>query len=285
MDEPQISPEQEPVEDPKPHRLFPPPNEAFLVLFTAVAATLSIGVLLAKLGNEGIFLSEALFIIPPLIYLKLRKYPIKRCFRWNAISPLTLISTILIGLSLVVLLDEADRLLNMFFPMPQELQQSLNDFLNLQTLKDYLLVGFGVVLAASICEESLFRGFLQLSLEAHGRVNRAVLFGALLFALAHFNPWWMVQILILGVFLGFISWRADSTIPGMVIHGMNNTLALFSGGIEPKSQINWYTWGDHVSPAILIGAAALLFIGLKLFLRTTEMTFSSIAEAHDTSTS
>jgi membrane protease YdiL (CAAX protease family) len=143
-------------------------------------------------------------------------------------------------------------------------------FLTLETWSDYLLAGLGVVVAAAICEESLFRGFIQVSLEAHGPVTRGVLFSSLLFALAHFNPWWMVQILILGVFLGFLSWRSNSSIPGMLIHGMNNGLVLYSGGSLTGSAWAWYNMGDHVSPMILIAALAMLFLGIKLFVKWTD---------------
>jgi len=265
--------------------IYPPPNEAFLILFVALAATLTIGIALAKVGRSGIFLSELLFIIPPLIYLRIKKYPIRQIFRWNGVSIWVILATFLIGVALIILLDEVDRMMNMYFPMPAELQTSLNDFLKLDGWTDFMLVGFGVIFAAAICEESLFRGFLQSSLEANGSINRAVLFGALLFALAHFNPWWMVQILLLGVFLGFISWRANSTIPSMIIHGMNNGLALLSGGFDFDAKLKWYQWGKHVSPAVLIAAAALLFIGFKAFLRFSEETQIQETNNHGPSTS
>jgi membrane protease YdiL (CAAX protease family) len=266
---------QEPVPKPPPSPppLYPPPSEAFLVLFVALAATLILGTATLSLGKTGIFLSEIFFLVPPLIYLHRKGYNLRRCLRWNGVSGQVLVSTILIGLALVVLLDEMDRLVNLFFPMPEELQDALTRLFTLKTWVDYLIVGLGVVVIAAICEESLFRGFMQVSFEAQGSVTRAVLFTALLFALAHFNPWWMVQILILGVFLGFFSWRSASTIPGMIIHGLNNGLALLAGGDTTGAGWGWYNAGHHVAPAILIGALALLFLGLKLFIRSTEESF------------
>jgi hypothetical protein len=56
----------------------------------------------------------------------------------------------------------------------------------------------------------------------------------------------------------------------MFIHALNNGLALFSGGSLTGRQWIWYNMGDHVSPLILIGAVAMLFLGLKLFIKWTE---------------
>lgn len=263
-----------PPYEPPASPFYPPPNEVFLILIISIAAALLGGTVLVKFERTALFLTELLFLIPPVIYLRWKRYPLKKCLRWNRVNGSILIAAVFIGLSLVVLLDELDRVINLFFPMPEELRSVLFDFLKLKTWFDYFIVGSGVILVASFAEESLFRGFLLVSLEAHGGVTRAVLFSALLFALAHFNPWWMVQILILGVFLGFIAWRSNSAFPGMIIHGLNNGLALFLGGEVNQEKFAWYSLGDHVSPFVLIAAAALLFLGLKLFARFTEDFFA-----------
>jgi len=273
MNPSEMTPQPPSSEQIPPRLLYPPPQEAFLVLLVSLVAALVGGAALVTLHKTGVFLTELLFLIPPWIYLRRKGYGLRRCLRWNNVPIALLLAAILIGLSLTVLLDEVDRIVNHFYPMPEELQKVLLDFLELKTLTDYLIIGSGVILAAAICEESLFRGFIQVSLEAYGPVNRAVLFSGLLFSLAHFNPWWMIQILILGVFLGFLSWRSNSSIPGMFIHAINNGLALFTGGSMEGDKWAWYNMGHHVSPVILIAAAALLFVGLKFFARLTEGSF------------
>ncbi|MFH1863139.1 MAG: CPBP family intramembrane glutamic endopeptidase, partial [bacterium] len=219
-------------EEPTPdsRALYPPPSQTFLILIIAIGISLLLGFLLKDFGKINVVVSELCFIIPALIFLRQKGYNLRRCLRWNSISPPTALLSVLIGVALIVLLDELDRLVAMVFPMPEEFREILGEFLKLESWQDYLFMGVGVVLAAAVAEESLFRGFMQVSLEAYQNINRAVLLGALLFALAHFNPWWMMQILILGIFLGYLSWRANSVFPGMIVHALNNGLALFTGG-------------------------------------------------------
>ncbi len=231
------------------------------------------GTLLMKSGNSAAVLIEALFIIPPVIYLKVRGYDLKRCLRLHPIPWTQVLWVMMIALALVILLDEADRLINLILPMPPEVREALQDLFTVESTGEMILVWIGTVFTAAVAEEALFRGFMQVSMEAYRGVTRAVLFSALLFALAHFNPWWMIQILILGVFLGFISWRAGSVIPCMVVHAFQNALALLTGGSMESEEWAWYSSGNHVSPSVLIAAAALLFVGMKAFLRQTEYTF------------
>ncbi len=264
---------------------YPPPNETVLVLAATLALALIGGAFLINLGKVGAVLIESLFILPPLLYLKYRGYPIARCLRWNKISQQQVFIAVLIGLSLIVLLDEFDRIITFFFPLPAEAVTALDEFLQMESWTDYLFVWVGAVFAAAICEESLFRGFVQLSLEAYGSITKAILLGALLFAIAHFNPWWMVQILILGVFLGYLSWRANSVLPTMVIHALYNGVALLLTNTQDESEWSWYTSGDHVSLSVLIAAAALLFISMKIFHRQTEGTFPIKKDVNETAAS
>ncbi|TKJ41716.1 hypothetical protein CEE37_03880 [candidate division LCP-89 bacterium B3_LCP] len=269
----------------KPRRYYPPPNEAFLVLAATLVMTMIFGaILVTNSGRVGLFMTELLFIFPPIIYLQVKKYDLKRCLRLNKVPLPQLFTSLIIGVALVVFLDEVDRIMNLIFPMPAEVQQALMDFVTLDSWSDYLIVGGGTVFIAAICEESLFRGFMQVSMEAFGSVTKAVLFGALLFALAHFNPWWMLQIVLLGVILGYISWRTNSIFPCMLIHAVHNAIALsVSGSLEGEGW-EWYSSGTHVSPEILIFAGALLFLGFKLLIRQTEHTFPSGSDSDETTT-
>ncbi len=257
---------------------FPPPKEVLLVLAIAYAASLMTGALFFLAGEffhfsllkAAILPTELAFILPAIIYLRTKGYRLGRCLRWNSVSLPLLLCTILVAISLVVLIDELDRLVSMIFPMPTDIQNTMREMLTTRSWGDFALTGIGVILAAALCEESLFRGFVQLSFEAFGDVTRAVLIGALLFSLAHFDPWLTIQILVLGVVLGFLSWRSGSAFPGMLVHGINNGIALLSLCELARIDLPWYSQGKHVAPAVLVGAAALFFLSMKGFIKLTQ---------------
>ena len=84
----------------------------------------------------------------------------------------------------------------------------------------------------------------------------------LFFAMIHFNPFWTVQIYLLGVILGFLSWRTNSIIPSIVLHSMNNGIA-FILTVFDESDLGIYLWNENVSPLFIAIAIYLIYSGFK----------------------
>lgn len=214
------------------------------------------------LPRWAIILSEALILVPLIFIIERRQWPLISTFRLQGISPVTLRDTLFIGLGVSVLIDELDRMIALLFPLPDHFVRGM-EFLTFATPLEALLVVCGAVLVAPFVEEVVFRGFFQGQLEQGFRdVTRAVLFSALLFTVLHFNPWWSLQIYLLGMVLGYLAWRTGSIWPSFVVHAVNNSLALWFANASEGS-FSWYAPGGHVSP-IWLGAAALAtYLGFR----------------------
>ena len=81
------------------------------------------------------------------------------------------------------------------------------------------------------------------------------------FAFIHFNPYWAIQIYIMGLLLGYLSWKTKSIYPSIIVHiAINGTSMLFHalGENAEKSLL----WNDHIHPLLLLGAIAFWY-GLK----------------------
>ena len=103
----------------------------------------------------------------------------------------------------------------------------LNNLLQPESVLGFILLFTAVAIIAPIGEEILFRGFLQQYLEKYWKdITKSILLIALFFAIIHLNPFWFVQIYILGIVLGFLAWRTNSIIPSLILHSLNNTAAL-----------------------------------------------------------
>ncbi len=88
----------------------------------------------------------------------------------------------------------------------------------------WLLVLIGVLVP--IGEELFFRGFVYGAVRAHRGVPLAVGLSALLFALAHQYVFDFLPILVLGVILAVLYERTRTLLPGVVVHGVNNIVAV-----------------------------------------------------------
>ena len=186
-------------------------------------------------------------------------------YRLKPVSATTLRDTVLIGLGVTVLVDELDRLIAMIFPLPENVVRGM-EFLAFGTPVEALLVILGAVLLAPLVEEIVFRGFFQGQLEQGYRdPTKAILFSSLLFTILHFNPWWSLQIYLLGMVLGYLAWRTGSIWPSLLIHAINNSLALWFAN-APEESFAWYAPNGHVSPLWLLAAGILVYFGFKSLL-------------------
>jgi membrane protease YdiL (CAAX protease family) len=82
-----------------------------------------------------------------------------------------------------------------------------------------------ISLCPGIAEELGFRGFILRCLEKDMSVPVAVLISSLLFGVLHFNVLQGVGASLLGVYLGFVTWRTGSVVPAMAAHAANNFLS------------------------------------------------------------
>lgn len=255
---------------------YPEPVEA-LVLILAIFALFIIAVVIYNLLNgadlknpdevgEGsrylILFGSSLFLIIPLYYAYIKKYAVTRLFRFKAIPYSVVFFSILIGLTVGILSDELERLINMVFPVPDWILE-MTQPLQVKHSLDWLLVIGGAVFITGFAEEALFRGFLQTALERKGDVTRAVILSSLTWTLIHSNPYWAVSIFITGIILGYLSWRSDSVLPSFIVHATNNFLALLFINLDMSSVQEWYESGEHVSPIVLLISAFLLVWSIK----------------------
>ncbi len=85
---------------------------------------------------------------------------------------------------------------------------------------------YAVGLLAPVCEELVFRGaILRALLQWTSRHWVAIVISALFFTLIHANPAQMPHAFVIGLLLGWLYYRTDSIVPGVVYHWVNNSIA------------------------------------------------------------
>lgn len=85
---------------------------------------------------------------------------------------------------------------------------------------------FAIAIVAPLIEELLFRGLLQKSLIHHMPVWAAIALSAFLFSVVHMQPYAMPALMALGAAFGYIYHKTGSLRMTIVLHMLNNTLAL-----------------------------------------------------------
>jgi uncharacterized protein len=103
-----------------------------------------------------------------------------------------------------------------------------------------LLLLIAIVIAAPLIEEVVFRGFLLpgLASSAMGTGGALVLTSGI-WALLHaqYQPFYLIQIVVLGVLFGWLRLRSGSTILTIVLHGLLN----FAAMVQAAVLVEWMT--------------------------------------------
>ena len=130
---------------------------------------------------------------------------------------------------------------------------------------------FAVGLLAPVCEELVFRGaILRALLHWTPRHWGAIAISALLFALIHANPAQMPHAFIIGLLLGWLYYRTDSIVPGIVYHWINNSIAYIGYNLYPDPSlklIDLFGSQRNVAAAVLFSLFILLPALYQLYLR------------------
>lgn len=130
---------------------------------------------------------------------------------------------------------------------------------------------FAIGLLAPVCEELVFRGaILRALLRWTPRHWLAIAISALLFALIHANPIQMPHAFLIGLLLGWLYYRTDSIVPGIVYHWVNNSIAYVVYNFYPDPQmklIDLFGSQRTVAAAVLFSLLILLPALYQLNLR------------------
>ncbi len=177
--------------------------------------------------HSGLIITQYIIILlPPIIYILVKKLDIKETLKLNKISFkhgfLVACITILVypaavfGNSLVMTILSLLGNLN----IPQ-LPMATNK-------KEYLFLMFIISISAGICEEIFFRGFILSGYERLGK-RKAIILSAILFGFFHFNIYNLMGPIILGLAFGYLVLETGSIFAGMIGHMVNNGFAVTLG--------------------------------------------------------
>ncbi len=245
----------------------PGPLEMVLVAGLAFFLNLSAGTLLQLARPRlGLLLSEIFFIAAPAI-LAIRLFYLDR----GVILPLRgarfidLIAAVAGALGLNHLLTVAGAWQETVWPTPPVVRALFDGLFVYRGPLDFaaLLVAFALVPA--VCEEILFRGFLQAGLaRAIQRPAGLLAVSALVFAVFHLDPWRFAGVTALGLFLAWLRLETGSLLPPMAAHAASNVLSITlksTGRLEVDATGS--LWSAGVAAALAIAAIAAIAVGRR----------------------
>jgi uncharacterized protein len=175
--------------------------------------------------------------------------------------PLALLG--LVGLFPLALL--AGEVFERAFPFIREFEASSESLTKATDPGSWLLVVAAVCATPALCEEFLFRGYLQGNV---GRVIKSpwsyILTGGF-FALIHQNYFGLGALLIIGVYLAFVFETSGSIWPGMLLHFLYNGIAVVLSNLKQPPVWAFDAQG-LVRPSLVLAALPLAAAGIASLL-------------------
>jgi len=110
--------------------------------------------------------------------------------------------------------------------MNEFLEKAYGDLIAADSLPEAILVVFVVAVTPAICEEFMFRGFIQRSFEFKLKPFWAALITSVFFGLYHFSPYGIVPLVALGFYFGFAAYLSNSILIPILLHFINNFAAV-----------------------------------------------------------
>lgn len=257
------------MENPQDNTILTPRQLGFILMLTLFIFW-AFAFVMTFLGDIlALIIGEALLILPALIFVIHRRLPLFSTFRLRKINGSQALATLALFAPVFVLSDELDRIVQSLFPMPSDWYDALSDLLQFDSMGEMLGLVLAGVLLAAFAEEMLFRGLIQRTLEHYREPAMAIVLSSVFFALIHFNPWTSIQILLLGLVMGYVTWKSQSILPSIIIHGMNNFLSLMLMNSAEES-LAWYSKTNHVNVIWIIAATLLIVPAFRYFNRVSE---------------
>jgi membrane protease YdiL (CAAX protease family) len=188
-----------------------------------VGLVISAGVLTVFFNLSVVLVvGQLLFAVPALLWIAIRRFPLRATLRLYPISARTALWSVLIGLAcwpvasgMAALLEKP---LSLIGPPPQ---------IPLPTnWIESLAYAFTFIVLAPLTEEPIFGGF---ALQAWLRRGSAVgiVFAGFLFGLMHAQIAPLLPITLLGVVLGLLAYRSQSILSSILAHASFNAVASF----------------------------------------------------------
>lgn len=159
-------------------------------------------------------------------------------------------------------------------PARQMLEEMFRTLVSAQSVPELLFVILVVAVTPAIAEELLFRGLIQSSLGRVLKPWRAAIWTGVIFGLFHFNPFSIVPLIALGIFFGFLRMRSKSMVIAMLVHFLNNALAVFVTFLQMDDKmIIGATKGSDVNiPSILAQMVLFLMLFVVSFSSYLQLT-------------
>lgn len=203
----------------------PTPGDAwFIILFVFIVYLFAGSLLQLEHGVGGVLGSQLIILSLPLAFVIYTKRSIKETYHFKRFRITDFTAACLMYAGAFVMERIVSNLLGILFPQQvNETNSGLEEFLLGDNLWVTLLV---VAVAPAICEEMMFRGFIQSGFKKRYSALSTIFLVAIIFGAYHTSFIRFIPTALLGASFAIVVYYTDSIFLSMILHFTNNALAV-----------------------------------------------------------
>lgn len=174
-----------------------------------------------------LFAEFTLFLVPVVYFTaRLHTSRVKEYLRFRKAPVVEILLAVLIIVSLIPITTFIAARIVDWLDFPEWLANIGTELFTAHSVPEFLWLVLVICITPAICEETLFRGYAQRTLE-RGMGAKSIWVVGILFGLYHMNPIGLLSLSIIGIVLGFFYYRSKSLLPSMAAHFTNNFIAIY----------------------------------------------------------
>jgi len=177
----------------------------------------------------SVMVSEFLFMLVPTVWI-IRRWHTKKVLSYIRFTRVHFIEVLLAIITTIAFVPVSSYIGEFFMRQlhfPDFLERIDEQIFTSYTPREFTWLIVVVCVTPAICEETLFRGYFQRTLERTVGAKSLFIAG-IVFGLYHVEPINLISLSLLGMLIGFFFYRSKSILPGMAAHFTNNLLAVLS---------------------------------------------------------
>jgi membrane protease YdiL (CAAX protease family) len=236
-----------------------------------------------------------LLLVPTLLLVRLASHEPARFLRLQRADARTFVAA-LVGIVSLQQLLQIYLWAQEQIPLPEDARRALDQFRQVieeayrilvqsDSVPELLVVLVVVALIPAIAEELLFRGLVQRNFEHGLTPTKGIILTGVIFGAYHLNPFGFVPLVVLGIYLGYLAFRARSIWVAVAAHFYNNAFASIAAyaRVDDNSIV---TGPPNMTPLPLLAVTFLVFglvfaFSVYYFHRITQPVLSTAASTEN----
>lgn len=213
----------------------------------------------------SVFISQFLFMFLPTLWIVKRWHTV-HILSYVRISRISFLELVIAVAAAICFIPVSGGISNFFMKqlnVPDFLARINTQIFTSYSLQELLWLVVVVCITPALCEELLFRGYFQRTLERTLGMKSLFIAG-IIFGLYHMQPLNLISLALLGCMIGYFFYRSKSLLPGIAIHFVNNLVAVLSLYKKSDGNVIFDTFNFEIT--FLGGVVALMFTGGLLFV-------------------